>query len=204
MFLLVFSGILCFARTSFAVVHYINAACASSCDGSTWGKGWKTFGAVTWTRGDTYYVAGGTYAENVSVMVTSGTAWITIKKANTADNGSDPDWNESFASTVALIQGYMLLGYGHVEVNGVTGSGFSGHGIKVAPTAETSPIILDGSTGPYYLRYIKAAGKGFASGSACYSALGNNNATTAQKNLHLAYMYFHDVTCNGLRIAPRK
>jgi len=199
-YLLVISGISCLAGSSFAAVHYINAACTSSCDGATWAKGWETFAAVTWIRGDTYYVAGGTYAENVSVIVASGTDWITIKKANAADNGSDPGWDASFASTVALIQGYMLLGYGHVEVNGVSGSGFSGHGIKVAPTAETSPIILDGSTGPYILRYIEAAGKGFASGSACYSALGNNNATTAQKNLHLAYMYFHDVTCNGLTL----
>ncbi len=71
--------------------HYIRQGAEGAQDGSSWNNAWPSFAAVKYARGDTYYVAGGTYNEAVAInCAVSGSEWITIKKATTWDTDSCP------------------------------------------------------------------------------------------------------------------
>ncbi len=191
-FIIVFSSV-----NAYGAKHYINTACVTACDGSTWEKGWATFGSVTWTRGDTYYVAGGTYNEDVTIPSKVGTSWITVKKANATDNSGDPGWNPSYATTQAVIAGNMSVDANYVEIDGVTGSGTSGHGIKINPSTLTNVLKLDNYAGPYHIHHLELKGNGFAAGATSSDGLYYNLGT---KGFHVSYCWIHEVTRNGVTI----
>jgi len=197
-------AILFIAVPSFAANHYINAACSSGCDGTTWAKGWATFGDVTWTRGDTYYVAGGTYNESpIITKAESGASWIIIKKANAADNGGDPGWNASYASDVAQINGTLYIDSSYIEVNGVTGSANSGHGIKVNFQSDCGTYEVPGyaiqltwDIKEIYLHHIEALACSSTSNKQTRGVSFNSAGSTNSKKIHLQHMFIHDVTEN--------
>src|SRR5689334_3118293 len=122
-------------------VHYIRVGATGLNDGSSWANAWTSFSSVAWARGDTYYLAGGTYNLTAFIYIRespSGTSRITIKKANAADNSGDAGWNPTYATNVAYINGpadnlfeVIDLERGYVTIDGVTGSGTSGHGIVI-------------------------------------------------------------------------
>jgi len=192
---ILFFGIFGMAKSSLAANHYINAACSSACDGTTWAKGWATFGAATWTRGDTYYVAGGTYNENLNIYKTaSGSTWIYIKKANAADNSGDAGWNASFASAQAVINGGLGFSSSYMSLDGVTGSGNSGHGIKIsAPGYGNAVDISDNS----FINISHVEIQNTFSGAGDYRGLKSNNSAGPVKGIHLSYLYLHDTSTNG-------
>jgi hypothetical protein len=168
---------------SSAAVHYIRAGASGSQDGSSWVNAWGTLSAVKWIRGDTYYLAGGTYAGGVISATDSGTLWITVKKANAADNAAD-----SFTSVVSL-QGSRY------EINGVTGSGTSGHGIKFHDAAGThwGLGMVDGAGG-YKLYHLEIR-------NAAYNSYNSNKAlwdnSTVRKGLHIRYCWIHEASNDG-------
>jgi chitodextrinase len=73
-------------------------------DGSSWSSplNWSTFVPV---RGVTYYVAGGSYVEREFSTAPSGSSYITLKKATTADHGTETGWASSYGTTQASITG---------------------------------------------------------------------------------------------------
>lgn len=96
-----------------AANHYIRAGGTASLTGTgacTEGSGgnWQTANAcddlpATLVRGDTYYVAGGSYASRTFDTPTSGTARIIIKKATVADHGGqETGWQASYGTTQAV------------------------------------------------------------------------------------------------------
>lgn len=190
-------GFCCLATDANAAIHYINAACASACDGSTWAKGWATFGSATWTRGDTYYVAGGTYAEDATIAAAeSGTTWIIVKKANEADNSGDAGWSAAFASVQAVITGRLFINNSYIEIDGVTGSGTTGHGIKIySTTAPGSVVYLESGKSFIHLHHIEVQGAGFANAADCRGVMQNN--MTPVKGQYWSYIHLHDVSTNG-------
>jgi len=186
----------------FAASHYIHPLlCESACDGSSWAKAWTTFGAVTWTRGDTYYVAGGAYAENVNITSPlAGTTRITIKKANAADNSGDAGWNPSFADTQALISGSLSIASGYITLDGVTGVLNSGHGIKVKKSVSTGGNALTyfGAGQPSIsVSHLEFEGTGMNDANG-WSALKQVNGQTPSKNIYIGYCYLHEFSQNGL------
>jgi hypothetical protein len=88
--------------------HYIRAGAAGN--GSDWDNAWPDFASASWTRGDTYYVADGTYNETVSCnTLESGTSVITIRKAcksgvGDGDHGTDVGWDDLYGDGIAIIQ----------------------------------------------------------------------------------------------------
>lgn len=181
-----------------AASHYIRASASGSNDGSSWANAWTTFGAVTWTRGDTYYVAGGTYNESPFVNVAaSGTTRVTVKKANAADNSGDAGWNPSYATTVAQINGTFGLDKGYITVDGVTGSGTSGHGIVVYNAAFTDVIVLENYSG-FELSHIEVRGAGSAASALAYVGVAWNNVAGEKKGLRIANCWIRETTTNGV------
>lgn len=69
-----------------ALDRYVNPACASACDGTTWAKGWATFAAIVWTDLDdetsNLYLGAGTYAEPLTVAHNTNDSRLTILPYN--------------------------------------------------------------------------------------------------------------------------
>ncbi|HYA13951.1 MAG TPA: hypothetical protein VEF33_06395, partial [Syntrophales bacterium] len=187
-----------------AANHYIRAGATGSNNGSSWANAWTTFAAVTWTRGDTYYVAGGTYTENVSIPSLSGTSWIIVKKANVTDNGSDAGWDASYASTQAVIQGELTSSASYLEINGVTGGNgiteaSATYGIYIYNSNLSYPVVYASGTSFIYLHYIDIEGAGYTEPSSQDGFYWNNPSN--QKGLHLAHCWIHNVSRNGVTLS---
>jgi hypothetical protein len=180
--------------------HYISTSGDNS-DGSTWAKAWTSLSSVTWTRGDTYYIAGGTYTTNFTFPTTSGTSWVKLKKANAADNGSDTGWSASFASNQVVIAGYTHSSMNYLEIDGVTGDGktTSGYGIKMYVSGVSEQIFhMNNSTGPYHFTHIEFEGPGFAYGST--AAGGLYISSGGEKGFHVDHCYFHSIPWNAITL----
>jgi len=190
--------ILLFSVNAFGANYYIRAGATGANNGSSWADAWTTFGAATLTRGNTYYVAGGVYNEDVVVnTAASAELWIIIKKANALDNGSDSGWNASYATNQAVIAGKMTVSGGRVRIDGVTGSGVSGHGIKIHPSTDVTVLYLFNNTGPYQLSHLDIEGSGFAFGSTGTDGLYYN---VGLKNFQVSYCWIHEAPRNGVTI----
>jgi hypothetical protein len=182
-----------------AASHYIRAGASGAGNGSSWTDAWTTFGAATFTRGDTYFVAGGTYAEAVYINVNaSGSTLITIKKANATDNSGDAGWSASYATTVAQINGTVELNKGYVVWDGVTGSATSGHGIRVYNAAFSNVFILDYATGTYEVAHTEIQGAGVNASTTAYVGLIYNAVASPSKNAWVHHCWIHEVTTNGV------
>lgn len=111
-----------------AANHYVRAAATGSGNGSDWMNACPEFtgscAVASLVRGDTYYVASGTYASRIFNTPVSGTLVITIKGATAADHGTDTGWSNAFG--VDVVQASF------------------GHGVHFGK----SYFTFDGSVGP--------------------------------------------------------
>lgn len=184
-------------------VHYIRAGAVGANDGSSWANAWTSLGAATWTRGDTYYIAGGTYNESAFVYIhpaTSGTSTVAIKKANASDNSGDPGWSSAYATDVAYINGpsgsiFPVLDFanGYVTIDGVTGSGTSGHGIVIYNQSHTDVVLFEAGSG-YSISHCEIKGTSYGGTTDGYSGI----QFSGGKNIYVGYCWIHDVSINGL------
>lgn len=112
-------------------IWYVRQGASGANNGTDWTNAYTTLPADL-TRGDTYYIAAGSYGSYT--FDDPGTTTITIKKATVADHGSSTGWNDSYATGQAVWT-YWLFSQGGYTFNGVTGGGpgswASGHGIAV-------------------------------------------------------------------------
>lgn len=138
--ILIVIGVVIFFYTQFswAANHYIRAGATGSNNGSDWANAWtvipKSGGYAQLNRGDTYYVASGSYSGGYYFSTPeSGTSTITIKKATVADHGTSTGWSDSYATGQATF-GPWEFTTGYWTVDGGTGGGpgswNSGHGFK--------------------------------------------------------------------------
>ncbi|MDB6169026.1 MAG: hypothetical protein JWM88_1890 [Verrucomicrobia bacterium] len=182
-----------------AARHYIRAGAAGTNDGSSWTNAWPTFAAATFVRGDTYFVAGGTYNESRYINVAlNGALWIYIKKANDADNLGETGYSSSYATTVATVQSFDF-DKGYISIDGVTGSGTSGHGFHILNPSVLDTghaILLENGAGPFSVSHCNIEGSGFAVGSGGTSGIYYANFTN-KKGIYVGYCWIHEVTTNG-------
>lgn len=188
-----------------AEARYIRPASllTSANTGLTWADAWTNLAAVTWARNRTNFISGGNYVGNVVVSAAlSGTNWVWLKKANAADNSSDPGWDTSFASSQATIQGDWQWWFGSMGMDGVTGAGTNGHGIKIHRTATSGGTVLiaEPDHSNFIVRCVELAGSGFAASSNIISGFRHVNNTAAQKSVVLERVWIHDVTINGVTL----
>lgn len=138
-----------------AANHYILPAGSGSKSGADWGNACAglsgSCSASSMTRGDTYYVGGGTYSSGFTFSTaTSGTSVITIKGATAADHGTATGWSASYGvdSTQASFPPNAINVYsGYLIFDGNTGSGTTGssygfHIRAASPCTDTGDIAL--------------------------------------------------------------
>ena len=191
---------LAFLQLAGAANHYIRAGATGASDGTSWINAWPTFASVNWVRGDTYYLAGGIYNENPIISVPpSGSTLIYIKKANLADNGSDIGFVATYATSVATIAGALDIDKGFVSLDGVTGSGTSGHGILISNTAFTNVLTLEDYSS-FSISHCEIRGAGYAASTSAFSGISYNCIYVSQKNTAIRNCWIHEVTTNGVQI----
>jgi hypothetical protein len=106
----------------------------------------------TLTRGDTYYIADGTYGAYQFDDAESGTDYIYLKKATSAAHGTETGWSSEYGDGVATWttadDGPWVFQRGYYDIDGVTGGGpdawNSGHGIKLTRTGAGSLLDFRG------------------------------------------------------------
>src|SRR5581483_5070523 len=130
--LLVWLGAILLSPQAFAANHFVRAGATGTGSGADWTNACTGFtgscAVASLVRGDTYYVATGTYSTSTFSTATSGTLVITIKGATVADHGTDTGWSSAFSVD-------------HLT-DGGTQATFSG----VPITFSTSHWVFDGNT----------------------------------------------------------
>jgi hypothetical protein len=122
------------AESSEAASYHVRAGATGN--GADWANALPQLPAAL-TRGDTYYVAEGSYGSYTFDDANSGSSLITIKKATQSDHGSDAGWNSAYGDGVAIFSAWTFSS-GYYYVDGQTGGGpsswDSGFGFKVVNT----------------------------------------------------------------------
>ena len=186
----------------FAADRYIRAGASGGNNGNDWTNAYTSLPS-TYTRGDTYYIASGTYNGNWGInSAESGTTWTSIKKATVAVHGTGTGWNDSYGTGQAVINGPLSINNSYIEIDGVTGSGNSGHGIKVSHSTcanDGNVIRLEPGKSHIHLHHMEAVGSGYGYGATgCDGFYQNNQIPTG--DIHVSFSWIHEVTRNGVTL----
>ena len=107
-----------------AANHYVRAGASGTATGNDWTNACPDFvGAcapATMVRGDTYYVADGSYASRTFNKAASGNLLIAIKKATLADHGSDSGWLSSYGDGQAVFKSVLIFASDDWLLDGAT------------------------------------------------------------------------------------
>ncbi|MDP2690325.1 MAG: hypothetical protein Q8P48_09475, partial [Deltaproteobacteria bacterium] len=133
-FTLVFLVLLTLPQAASAAVHYVRSGATGA--GADWANALPSLPPAL-VRGDTYYIADGSYPSYTFDDPQSGSSWIYIKKATAADHGTSAGWQSSYGDGAAVFSPIKVL-TGYYEINGQVGGGpgswTSVHGFKIQYT----------------------------------------------------------------------
>jgi hypothetical protein len=126
---------------AFAATHYIREG--GTGNGTAWNNAWDDWADVTWTRGDTYYVADGNYSGYTFTEPESTTLVITIKKATAADHGDETGWLSAYGDGQAVLSPAITFedGYYVLDGNGthtIPSNTSSDYGFKINSNSYTN------------------------------------------------------------------
>jgi hypothetical protein len=131
------------ASLAWCANHYVRDGATGTADGSDWTNAWDDLPA-TFVRGDTYYIADGAYGGHTFDTATSGTLVIYIKKATASAHGTDTGWLAAYGDGVATFTGQLGMtsaAASYLDIDGVVGSGTSGHGFKFQITGTEISLV---------------------------------------------------------------
>jgi len=189
--LLIFLVFFVIPNIASAANHYIRAGATGANDGSDWTNAWTNMPS-SFVRGDTYYVADGSYTGRTLNTAVSGSAWIYIKKATTTNHGTDTGWVSSYGDGTATFTPF-LINTSYWEINGQTRGGDwkSSYGFKI-DSSSSSYAIKSTTAGVSNLtfKYIDIQGTGMGSGKCDISI---DIKYGYHDNVTIAYNYIHDV-----------
>lgn len=175
-----------------AAVHYVRAGAAGN--GSDWANAMGSLPASL-VRGDTYYIAAGSYAGRTFNDAVAGSTYIYIRKATADDHGTNTGWQPSYAGTATF--GNLTFSKGYYDLDGRVGGGpgawTSGHGFKITGVASGTGklITINNVTGirirhaEIYFSNLVGASTTTASGDLIYAISGGND-------LVVQYCWLHD------------
>lgn len=137
---------------SWAANHYIRDGGSGSLTGTGNCADWSTANAcddfpATLVRGDTYYVADGTYTGRTFSTANSATLVITIKKATVADHGTETGWVSTYGDGQAQFAGVIAYTSDYWVFDGQTRNesdwfDSAAYGFSVGTTTEVSQILI--------------------------------------------------------------
>lgn len=113
--------------SSRAADHYVRQG--ANGNGSDWNNAHGQL-PVNLIRGDTYWIADGSYPGYQFDDPVSGSAYITVKKATATNHGTNTGWQAAYGDGVATW-GPISCSTSYIIFDGVTGSYKSGHGFEI-------------------------------------------------------------------------
>jgi hypothetical protein len=180
-----------------AATHFVRAGATGSGSGSDWTNACTGFTGScapgSLVRGDTYYVAAGSYASVTFNRATSGSTLITIQKATVADHGTSTGWADSYAG-VANFSSQVDFETGNWVFDGAVGGGpgswQTGFGFKIT-TSSTTPGLRTAQVDNITIRHVEVQGNLNANGGG--SIAQDGLASYGGTNVTLSYYYIHDM-----------
>ena len=180
-----------------AACHVVDDSAAGAATGADWTNAYLVL-PTTLVRGDTYYLADGSYPKYEFDTVESGTTLITIKKAIPSDHCTDTGWNAgSMGSGQAVFNSGALdtfqVSQDYLTVDGQQRTSLSsGHGIKLNGSdcfgAFCSTLNIAGSN--LTVRYVEIEGIGDNDPGERNEALINGDSNP-KSNWTFQYLYLH-------------
>jgi hypothetical protein len=173
-----------------AANQYVRPGATGRNDGSDWVNAYTKL-PTSLKRGDSYYLAGGSYGGYIFADPVSGAAITTIKKATIADHGSTVGWLDAYGAAQAQF-GNIAFRTSNYVFDGVSGGGpgswESGLGFKVQGTNHTIdfPAVVSNIS----IRHTDIQGGGRAETADTDLLYLVNNFT----NISIAYCFLHDVS----------
>jgi hypothetical protein len=141
--------VLALAWPASAANRYVREGATGTADGSDWTNAYTALPA-TLTRGDTYYIADGSYAAYTFDDAVSSTTLITIRKATASSHGTDTGWVWTYGDGTAAWA-LVTFDTSYWVFDGVTGGGpgawQTGHGFTFSATAGTSIAFVTLTSG---------------------------------------------------------
>ena len=153
------------SSTALCATNYVRSAATGANSGGDWNNAYTGLPA-TLVRGDTYYVADGTYGSQTFSDNASGSTYIYIKKATVADHGTSIGWSDSFGTSQAVFSGTFGFGNGsgnsgYYDINGYSATAPKNCGIKISFGVSSDGILFPNACGSYpycNFRYLEVAG----------------------------------------------
>lgn len=197
-----------FSSSMTAACHVVTAAGAGSKTGSDWNNAYAGLPA-TLVRGDTYYLADGSYGSYALNTPTSGATQIVINKAIASDHCTDTGWNVgTMGSAQATFTQIANSSGGYYTINGQVGT-FNSSGL---PTEGSFGIYINGTTcqlgsmsrcvgldmpnaSSTTLSYIEVQGTG-ATSSANTNTPDDLLYYGGSTNLTIDHVFLHDSSCD--------
>ncbi|MGI9304102.1 MAG: hypothetical protein ACR2RB_15580 [Gammaproteobacteria bacterium] len=122
-----------FSGTADAATFYVRDG--ASGNGTDWSNAWGNMTAINWSiisRGDTIFVADGSYSGDSFDRANPGTTRIFIKKATASDHGPAAGWSSAFGDGVAIFSGQIEFKTGYWTFDGQVGTRTTGHGFVIS------------------------------------------------------------------------
>lgn len=200
---------------AFAANHYIRSGASGANNGTDWTNAWSSLSQVSWTRGDVYYIAAGSYGTFTFSTSTSGTSTIEIRGAigGTGDHGTSTGWSDSFQGQALLSGGSSQFSTSYWTINGqaVPGCSYPSNNdacytIKfVNPAVGSSPaagqaLFLCNGSGTctnYLLEYVDVLGSNTEVKGGNFSDEGIYCYQTCN-NTTIDHSYVHSAGCDTL------
>lgn len=205
----------CFSFTAHAADHYVRSDAAGVNNGNNWTDAWQQL-PTNLVRGDTYFIADGTYNGYAFDDAESGTSVITIKKATVSAHGTDEGWNNAYGDGQAEWSANLAFGTNYYTawaflddyyvVDGATGGGpgnwTAGHGFIMSDQNTGRYFVLISDKFGYFgarqnisnitIKHLEVRGH--------FGLCGNSHAINAtasdvtKTNITISHCYFHDLS----------
>ena len=187
-----------------AANHYVRAGAAGTGSGNDWTNAYTSLPSSL-VRGDTYYIADGTYGSYIFRDATLGSTFISIRKATGSDHGTDVGWVSTFGDGEVFFNGpspVWRFDTGYYDIDGVVGAGKAAtqYGFHVRPTTSrcvnefSSAMMFKDGTNITNLRIAHLNADWLPATTNCTSAvpalLYTQGASSA--DITIEYSYFHD------------
>jgi hypothetical protein len=170
--------------------HYVRQGASGANNGNNWTDAWTVL-PTSYTRGDTYYVADGSYGSQSFSQNVSGSLYIYIRKAIESDHGTDTGWDSSYGDGQATFTTWAFS-TSYWDIDGQTGSGKTGYGFKCYSSAVPVTIIKINAGSHILLSHIEASSTVIKGGDVPSQFTVILEATTGGTELSVTNCYFHE------------
>jgi hypothetical protein len=199
-----------------AADRYVRSGATGNGSGTDWANAYPGL-PNTLIRGDTYWLADGSYGAYTFDDPPSGTSVITIRKATTANHGTSTGWSDSYGDGQAVFAG-MTFAYGYYVIDGVrrnegNWADTTAYGIRVTGSlyssrlASSSNACADNLTfryvdvgGPPGTGASSSAGEGLYLGGFGDGSLACENWTLHRSHVHNVKVHIQCAGCRGLLV----